>query len=153
MESYDFSRLTHYVASVAIVNDGKILMLKQNRTHFWLLPGGHIDDGELPHEAVLREVLEETNLKIELLQKPEPDAKTEIATPIPIPFGMRTVPCRDKIDIDMIFIAKVVSGELKIDHESEEARWFTKQEIIDNPNVGPSNTFYALKALEGMTDR
>lgn len=30
----------------------------------WSLPGGHIDEGEYPHQAVKREVYEETNLKV-----------------------------------------------------------------------------------------
>jgi ADP-ribose pyrophosphatase YjhB (NUDIX family) len=143
MESYDFSRLTHFTASVLIVDNNKLLLLKQNRSKFWLLPGGHIEDGELPHEAVIREVKEETNLDIEILQVVDEKARTEIVTPLPIPFAMRLLPCRDKKDIDFTFTAKVIGGELKIDNESEKAKWFTKEEIINDPSVGPNTKYYA----------
>jgi ADP-ribose pyrophosphatase YjhB (NUDIX family) len=142
MESYDFSRSTHYTASVFVLKDEKVLMLKQTKSKYWLLPGGHIDDGELPHEAAIREVKEETNLDIEILQVPDNCAKTEIATPLPVPFAMRLLPCRDKKDIDSLFTAKVIGGELKIDKESEEAKWFTKEEIFSDPNVGPNTRYY-----------
>jgi ADP-ribose pyrophosphatase YjhB (NUDIX family) len=143
MDSYDFSRPTHFTASVLVVDNNKLLLLKQNKSKFWLLPGGHIDDGELPHEAVIREVKEETNLDIEILQIPDEKARTEIVTPLPIPFAMRLLPCRDKKDIDFTFTAKVIGGELKIDNESEEAKWFTKEEIINYPSVGPNTKYYA----------
>jgi ADP-ribose pyrophosphatase YjhB (NUDIX family) len=148
MESYDFSRLTHYTASVFVLKDNKVLMLKQTRSKFWLLPGGHIDDGELPHEAAIREVKEETNLDIEILQVPDLGARTEIAIPLPVPFAMRLLPCRDKKDIDSLFTAKVIGGELKIDEESEEAKWFTKKELFSNPAVGPNTRYYASLILK-----
>jgi 8-oxo-dGTP diphosphatase len=143
MDSYDFSRPTHFTASVLVVDNNKLLLLKQNKSKFWLLPGGHIEDGELPHKAVIREVKEETNLDIELLQVSDKKARTEIVAPLPIPFAMRLLPCRDKKDIDFTFTAKVIGGELKIDNESEEAKWFTKEEIINDPSVGPNTKYYA----------
>jgi 8-oxo-dGTP diphosphatase len=143
MDSYDFSRPTHFTASVLVVDNNKLLLLKQNKSKFWLLPGGHIEDGELPHKAVIREVKEETNLDIEILQVADEKARTEIVTPLPVPFAMRLLPCRDKKDIDFTFTAKVIGGELKIDNESEEAKWFTKEEIINDPSVGPNTKYYA----------
>ena len=86
MELYDFSRLTHYTATVFVLKDDKVLMLKQTRSKYWLLPGGHIEDGELPHEAIIREVKEETNLDVEILQFADEGARTEIVTPLPVPF-------------------------------------------------------------------
>lgn len=49
--------------------EGKILLLLRTpRTDIepdkWGLPGGHVDKGENPEEAVIREVIEETNLTI-----------------------------------------------------------------------------------------
>jgi 8-oxo-dGTP diphosphatase len=148
MHQYDFSKATHFTASVFVLNGDKVLLLKQTKSKFWLLPGGHIDDGELPHEAVIREVKEETNLDIEILQMADNKARTEIVTPLPIPFAMRLLPCRDKKDIDFLFTAKVIGGELKIDNESEEAKWFTKEEIFSNPAVGPNTRYYASLILE-----
>ena len=63
-----------YTLIAHLFHEKKLLLLKQERSKFWLLPGGHIEDNELPHEAAIREVLEETGLTIELLQKPDEKA-------------------------------------------------------------------------------
>lgn len=50
-----------------IEKKNKILLVKRNHKPFknhWALPGGHIDRGETPEKAVIREVKEETNLRI-----------------------------------------------------------------------------------------
>lgn len=41
----------------------KILLLHRIKEGIWELPGGKIDDGELPEAAVLRELQEETNIE------------------------------------------------------------------------------------------
>jgi 8-oxo-dGTP pyrophosphatase MutT (NUDIX family) len=38
----------------------------------WLPPGGHIDPHELPHDAAVREVHEETGLAVALRTVPDP---------------------------------------------------------------------------------
>ncbi|MFA6269358.1 MAG: NUDIX domain-containing protein [archaeon] len=145
MESYDFSRPIHYTATVFVIHENKLLLLKQDRSPFWLLPGGHIEDTELPHEAAVREVLEETGLTVELLQKPDEKARTKIATPLPVPIAVQLLPCRDKRDIALYYTAKVISGELKIDAESKQAKWFSLDEILNTPEVGPNTKYHATK--------
>jgi len=147
MENIDFSRPIHHTATVYVLDNGKLLLLKQERSKFWLLPGGHIEDTELPHEAAIREVLEETGLQVELLQKADENARTSIVTPIPLPHHMKLLPCRDKKDLDFVFVGKVVGGELKIDSESKQAKWFTKEEILNTPEVGPNTKYYANRIL------
>ena len=61
------------VATCCVIYDteeDKILLLKRSPTSYWkpnswCLPGGHVDKGEKPREAIVREVLEECNLQIE----------------------------------------------------------------------------------------
>lgn len=51
-------------------DDGRVILLKRaqkDRAHgLWILPGGHVDQGEVAEEAALREVAEETGLQVEL---------------------------------------------------------------------------------------
>ncbi len=45
----------HFVATGYVVRDHKTLLLFHKKLQLWLPPGGHIDEGELPEEALRRE--------------------------------------------------------------------------------------------------
>ena len=54
----------HVVKAIITGSDNTVLLLKDIRTPFWDLPGGHVQEGESLQEALHREVKEETNLII-----------------------------------------------------------------------------------------
>ena len=56
-----------FTATAFVVRGDRTILLWHNKIKAWLPPGGHIDSGELPEEAVLREVLEECGLRVELV--------------------------------------------------------------------------------------
>lgn len=57
---------TYSVGAIAIIeHEGLVLALRQTHRHGMSLPGGLVERGEQPHEAVAREVHEETGLRIE----------------------------------------------------------------------------------------
>ena len=45
---------------------GRVLLIR-DRNGFWVFPKGHIDPGETPEEAAVREVLEETGVRAQVL--------------------------------------------------------------------------------------
>ena len=45
---------------------GRVLLTQRRDLSFWCLPGGRVDPGETPMEAVVREVAEETGLCVEM---------------------------------------------------------------------------------------
>lgn len=147
-ESYDFSRPIHYTASVFILHNNRLLLLKQNESAYWRIPGGHVEDHELPHEAAIREVFEETNLRIEILEKADESARTPIVTPLPPPHHVRLLPCRDKKDLDFVFTGRVLGGKLQINHESTDAQWFSLADINADPRIGPNTRYYANELLQ-----
>lgn len=52
---------------VLLIDNGKILLGLRTDNHTWGSPGGGVEDGESPIDAVIREVKEETNLDITAL--------------------------------------------------------------------------------------
>ncbi len=59
--------VVHLTASAFVLGRRGIVLHKHKRLGIWLQPGGHIDPGERPEDAALREVLEETGLVAEHL--------------------------------------------------------------------------------------
>ena len=47
-------------------DDGRILLEKRSDNGWWGLPGGHVEIGEAAQDAMVREVLEETGLVVEV---------------------------------------------------------------------------------------
>jgi len=55
---------THVTASAVVVGDRGVVLHRHRRLRRWLQPGGHVDPGETPEQAVLRECREETGLAV-----------------------------------------------------------------------------------------
>jgi 8-oxo-dGTP pyrophosphatase MutT (NUDIX family) len=61
----------HYTASALVLGlDGRLLKIHHVKSGVWLPPGGHIEPGETPAEAALREVREETGLNAQIVTGP-----------------------------------------------------------------------------------
>ncbi len=95
------------VGAVCVIeHDGQVLMLSQPHHSGWSLPGGLLGRGELPRDAVTREVAEETGLRI--------DPGDPVATGVN-PGGQ---------SVDVIF--RVVTQQrpgVRIAHEARRHRW------------------------------
>src|SRR5215469_10989935 len=61
--------ISHLACSLYLFDPSQqnILLIKHKGLGVWLPPGGHVEEGELPHIAALRETFEETNLQDILL--------------------------------------------------------------------------------------
>ena len=59
--------LRHFTVAVFVVHDDRVLLHFHRKLGKWLPPGGHIEQNELPDEAAVREVLEETGIRARLV--------------------------------------------------------------------------------------
>ncbi|MCL1787739.1 MAG: NUDIX domain-containing protein [Defluviitaleaceae bacterium] len=60
--------INHFTATGIVFNPaGKVLMIKHKKLGVWLPPGGHVDENELPCDAVVREVFEETGVTAQVI--------------------------------------------------------------------------------------
>lgn len=55
-----------FAATVFVVWRGQVALHRHEKLGLWLPPGGHVEPNELPNDAAVREVLEETGVQIML---------------------------------------------------------------------------------------
>jgi len=116
-----------------IERNGEFLILKRNaepKLGKWDLPGGFVEMGEGPVEAVLREAREETALEIEIVR-------------LIGAYTSEYVPGRHTIDI--AYLCAVTSGDFVLDREEKsDAAWFS---LADMPELAFAGERQALADL------
>lgn len=135
-------------SSVYVVNNNKVL-LHMHKKYNTLFPlGGKMHEVEVPHETAIREVFEESGLKIELYNR---DNELNLGRVIQLysPMHMLLENVGHEIEnIDFIYFARSSFNYVKPqDGESKELYWFTKEQIENHDSIKPHVKEMALDAL------
>lgn len=127
----------HLTATVYLVakidGEAKVLLLKHKKHNIWVGIGGHVEKGENPPEAALREVKEEAGIDIELFNVKKDLIKTEYVTELVQPFTMLEEKISARPDepahyhIDCIYFA-IVPNPQDV-RMQEEFRWVSLSEL------------------------
>lgn len=132
-------------ASAYLIVTDKILLIKHKKLGAWMSPGGHLESGELPHEAAEREFFEETGIKVQALGLSD-DLRF---LPLPFKSGLhwvceenyerreRDLPplaqwargCEQHFDLAYLVEAKNNLDFKKNLEETDGIAWFTLEEI------------------------
>ncbi len=123
----------HFCASAFVVNpyDKKILLIKHKKNKRWTQPGGHIEGNETPEETALREVYEETGLRVRLLGERFP-REDDYIRPLGIQRNRKTLNDGEThIHVDIIYAA-IPNDDSKLvlnKEESDDIGWFSREEL------------------------
>jgi ADP-ribose pyrophosphatase YjhB (NUDIX family) len=101
-------------------SDGRLLLARRAHEPFrglWDTPGGFLEEGEHPLDALRRELLEETGLEVEPGEF----------------FGVWLdrygADDDDRVTLNLFWTARVVGGDAKPDDDVAELRWFALDEL------------------------
>ena len=115
-----------------ILNENKQVLLCHRRDlDLWNFPGGMVELGELPTEAVLREIKEETGLDAEIIELVGVYRKT-----------------RQPDDLVFTFVCKVIGGALTLNPEAKALEYFDAQNLP--ANTIPAQAERIKDALSGI---
>ena len=107
------------VAVAALISDGaRVLLVRRAaipRIGFWALPAGYMDADELPEEALVREIAEETGLLVRVA--PPVHAIAPLAG------------WAERRGILLLYRAEPVGGAMAAGDDVSEVRWFGREEI------------------------
>ena len=112
------------VVAAIIIKNGKVLATQHGYGDFkggWEFPGGKIDAGETPEEALIREIKEELDTEVEIIELLD-------TVEYDYPNFHLSMDC---------FICNIKSGDLVL-KEHEAAQWLTK-ETLDSVNWLPAD--------------
>jgi ADP-ribose pyrophosphatase YjhB (NUDIX family) len=123
----------HNTVSVFLVFEGKVLLIKNPHHGIWLPPGGHVEENELFSDTAVREVKEETGLKIDLFKGKELFSDLPKVRELIKPEGVLLINVKENHQhVDFIYFAKVFSKDINpMEGESKEYKWFTKGDLLE----------------------
>jgi 8-oxo-dGTP diphosphatase len=121
---------TRVGAYAVCVRDSALLLVRFSRGGRWTLPGGGLDHGERPEDAAVREVEEETGLRVELGRVIGVDStrwdRASDGSPI------------DTHALHIVYTAEVVGGSLRheVGGSTDRAEWVPLTDLADRPHIG-----------------
>jgi 8-oxo-dGTP diphosphatase len=121
------------VHSVVLDAHGRILLAHRRDMDLWDLPGGGMDEGELPNEAAVREALEETGVQIQV--------ERLVAVGVGVP---------PENALGFLFLGKPVGGLISTSDESDDVRFFPVDELP--VQLSPRKWGMILLALQGSPE-
>jgi 8-oxo-dGTP diphosphatase len=132
----------HFTATVVLVTRGtpkRVLLGLHRKLGVWLPPGGHIEEGEHPIDAAIREVREESGIDISGKFRVDAVDSRVLSLPLPQYLFEETIPewgeKPEHKHIDLVYVVEVDAPPEAAfpDQELSGMRWFARDELAGLP--------------------
>jgi 8-oxo-dGTP pyrophosphatase MutT (NUDIX family) len=143
-----------YTVAIFVVHRGRILLVHHRKLGKWLPLGGHIELGEDPEQAALRETREESGLEVELLgERPPTDGDGTRALVAPRFVDVHRISDTHE-HVGLIYWARPrdPDAEPVLSAEHHALRWFLPEELpLLQPPLSRAVHWYCSAALREIT--
>lgn len=131
----------HFTASGVVLEQGHLLLVNHKRIGGWVPPGGHVEPNEMPEETVIREIMEETGIEVEIVSDAMPSSADAEAMFLARPLYVQAVKAVEKGEtfyhVDFAYLCRVANRSENIGRlpqplnnaEVKEARWIKLTEL------------------------
>jgi len=138
-----------FTVATFVVHDAKVLLLWHRKLSLWLPPGGHIEPNELPDEAAVREVKEETGLDVVLRSQPsQPPLPGPLALAQPEGVQLEDIAPGHQ-HIDLIYFARPANPAAvapTANDEVDRVGWYALADL-DRVDLTEEVRYWTLRAL------
>lgn len=132
----------HFTASAVIINEKKVLLVYHKKLDTWLYPGGHVEENENPDETVVREVMEETGLSVEIIGEKDENLADKFAdvSVLHHPYALLCELVGDHYHNDMVYLCRIKGDDAQTKHDMRESRaiGFFSLEELDGIKLFPN---------------
>ena len=124
------------ISIAALVRDGLVLMVHRHPSRrfypdCWDLVGGHVEPGELPHQAVSRECFEELGVQVH--------------NPLPIPMANSD----PTLDVHAFLVTRWEGDPVNAaPEEHDDLRWFRPSDLTNLKIADPASLSSILSAVQ-----
>jgi 8-oxo-dGTP pyrophosphatase MutT (NUDIX family) len=120
----------HFTVAIFVVRDGRVLLHWHRKLGMWLPPGGHIERDELPDEAAVREVLEETGVEVELVGERREDVEDPVQLHRPAGVQLEDIGPGHQ-HIDLIYFARPKGPtSIRDEFSTDKVGWYAPEDWV-----------------------
>ena len=139
----------HFTVAVFVIWEGKVLLHLHRKLGMWLPPGGHIEQGELPDDAAVREVLEETGVEGELVGERREDVSDPVQLHRPAGVQLENIGPGHQ-HIDLIYFARLIgSAQIAQSYSEDRVGWYGPEDW-DEMSVNAEVRGWCERALSAL---
>jgi 8-oxo-dGTP diphosphatase len=125
----DLPRHSVSAGAAVIREDGRVLVIKRRDNGAWVQPGGIVELDEDPRETVVREVFEETGVRV------EPETLTGVYKNM-----VRGV-------VSLVFRCRIIDGDARPSAEAADVAWLAPDELSDRMAAA-----FGIRLLDALRD-